>query len=280
MILKIIETFLDSSSIQQFFVQGGRHAVDGMLSKVATTCKTSSKLSEVDEKFIVWCVRTWGIMSACIFRNNEEVQTGMLSGEIPYEWVAYSVEKAQLLMQAWYYILRYFSQWDEKGTLLFVHQHIMRAVKLCEDLLACEIQEERIISTWVDIFQFSGALPGDADTPNPTFVHLILKVAREKKSESDYAFLTVARMYPPLLELVEEQVGKLEFCAHPECEVSNLLHGQLKRCALCMEVMYCGREHQVAHWKAGHKQDCQRRIIGADAATAELPSAPANGTQI
>lgn len=28
------------------------------------------------------------------------------------------------------------------------------------------------------------------------------------------------------------------------------------RCAQCGVTVYCGREHQVQHWKDGHKQQC------------------------
>ena len=33
----------------------------------------------------------------------------------------------------------------------------------------------------------------------------------------------------------------------------------LKACSGCSIVLYCGRDCQVAHWKAGHKKDCKAR---------------------
>lgn len=101
--------------------------------------------------------------------------------------------------------------------------------------------------------------PPDAENPNPTFIQYVLQVARERNCDIDPDVLPIARRFRPLMALVEEQVGKVEFCAYPQCLVSNFLRGRLKRCERCMRVWYCGRDHQVAHWKSEHKQNCQRR---------------------
>ena len=44
-------------------------------------------------------------------------------------------------------------------------------------------------------------------------------------------------------------------CAH--CAVQNLSGTSLKLCARCGIVSYCGRDCQIAHWKAGHKKSCK-----------------------
>ena len=36
--------------------------------------------------------------------------------------------------------------------------------------------------------------------------------------------------------------------------------GKLSGCSGCHVAKYCGRECQVAHWKAGHKTDCKELL--------------------
>ena len=48
--------------------------------------------------------------------------------------------------------------------------------------------------------------------------------------------------------------------------------GKLLMCASCGVAKYCGRECQVAHWKAGHNAECkvlaaERKGRGATAPT-------------
>ena len=51
-------------------------------------------------------------------------------------------------------------------------------------------------------------------------------------------------------------------CALPSCsEVAK------QKCAACMSLGYCSREHQRSHWKS-HKKECQR-IVKAAAAPGE-----------
>jgi hypothetical protein len=40
------------------------------------------------------------------------------------------------------------------------------------------------------------------------------------------------------------------------CARCGIVAADLKACVRCKAVVYCGRACQVAHWKAGHKQDC------------------------
>jgi hypothetical protein len=56
--------------------------------------------------------------------------------------------------------------------------------------------------------------------------------------------------------------GNLDECSNPECGGIGP-----KRCSRCKQVRYCGRECQLAHWKA-HKADCKRwsaELTAADA---------------
>lgn len=31
-------------------------------------------------------------------------------------------------------------------------------------------------------------------------------------------------------------------------------------CSKCKQTYYCSKEHQVLHWKSGHKQKCQTEV--------------------
>lgn len=56
----------------------------------------------------------------------------------------------------------------------------------------------------------------------------------------------------PSIQAIEEQMKeRLSQCAKDGCsEVAHML------CSKCQLVVYCGREHQVEHWKDGHKRRC------------------------
>jgi hypothetical protein len=43
------------------------------------------------------------------------------------------------------------------------------------------------------------------------------------------------------------------------CAYCGEVFAETKRCSLCKKVSYCSREHQKAHWKAVHKQECAGR---------------------
>jgi hypothetical protein len=48
-------------------------------------------------------------------------------------------------------------------------------------------------------------------------------------------------------------------CSYPGCcNLEGRSEAELRvlRCAGCKGVSYCCREHQAAHWKAGHKEEC------------------------
>lgn len=48
-------------------------------------------------------------------------------------------------------------------------------------------------------------------------------------------------------------------CAHPGCMVSAAPNVHLLKCGACKEVRYCSKEHQVEHFKSGHKHLCKGR---------------------
>lgn len=46
-------------------------------------------------------------------------------------------------------------------------------------------------------------------------------------------------------------------CALPGCGAAHEVEGAVLRCCTrCRTAWYCGKEHQAAHWKAGHKRAC------------------------
>ena len=50
-------------------------------------------------------------------------------------------------------------------------------------------------------------------------------------------------------------------CTHCGASAADLARDdrKLRRCSRCQRVRYCGRECQRAHWRAGHKAECQAR---------------------
>ena len=58
-------------------------------------------------------------------------------------------------------------------------------------------------------------------------------------------------------------------CSHPGCGqqigVSEAAGAGLMRCTKCRQKVYCSKACQVAGWKGGHKQECERLREGAEA---------------
>ena len=52
-------------------------------------------------------------------------------------------------------------------------------------------------------------------------------------------------------------------CSHPGCGqligVSEAAAAGLMRCTKCRQKLYCSKACQVAGWKGGHKQECERQ---------------------
>ncbi|KAG2493689.1 hypothetical protein HYH03_008203 [Edaphochlamys debaryana] len=106
--------------------------------------------------------------------------------------------------------------------------------------------------------------------------HIARERARRAGSEPgqdaplpDVAALVAAPLPPPLaVPLAEAALRELRVCAYPGC----LSYGgrseaglTLKLCARCKCVRYCGAACQTAHWKAGHKEECQAAAAAAGA---------------
>ena len=57
-----------------------------------------------------------------------------------------------------------------------------------------------------------------------------------------------------------KEVAQLESQMQGHCancnKKSDCFPEQLKHCAKCKSVWYCGRKCQLEHWKDGHKIDC------------------------
>ncbi len=50
-------------------------------------------------------------------------------------------------------------------------------------------------------------------------------------------------------------------CWNPECPTfsgASEADVPMERCAACKQARYGGRACQVAHWKAGHKEECSK----------------------
>ncbi|KAG2493676.1 hypothetical protein HYH03_008190 [Edaphochlamys debaryana] len=84
---------------------------------------------------------------------------------------------------------------------------------------------------------------------------------------SEVAALVAAPLPPPLaVPLAEAVLRELRVCAYPGC-LSYGGRGEaglsLKQCSRCKCVRYCGAACQKAHWKAGHKAECQEAAAAA-----------------
>ena len=53
-------------------------------------------------------------------------------------------------------------------------------------------------------------------------------------------------------------------CAH--CGATEPVRGDFQACGRCRRAFYCSREHQRAHWRAGHKAACCDAASGSQAA--------------
>ena len=58
------------------------------------------------------------------------------------------------------------------------------------------------------------------------------------------------------LLLSQKAQGRLRACALASCAAREAHEAQFKKCAACLTVCYCCREHQVADWPA-HKVACK-----------------------
>ena len=88
-------------------------------------------------------------------------------------------------------------------------------------------------------------VPGQSPVPEALFWHRQYS-SKSSKKEPD--------MNDPLVRL-ERVIHK--HCAH--CR-ANLPEGKRSCCVECKAAYYCNRDCQMAHWKAGHKKDCVKKL--------------------
>ena len=72
--------------------------------------------------------------------------------------------------------------------------------------------------------------------------------------------LKQARLYQARASSADTPVSPSDaqgVCAH--CAAQAPSGTSLKSCSRCGIVLYCGRDCQLAHWKAGHKRSCKTR---------------------
>ena len=65
-------------------------------------------------------------------------------------------------------------------------------------------------------------------------------------------------------ELLDMPSANTRCCALPACNAPELRASAFRRCAACMKVVYCCKEHQVADWPR-HKPACKAARAGAAA---------------
>lgn len=82
------------------------------------------------------------------------------------------------------------------------------------------------------------------------------KMCREIEKESNQK---VADHFGVSVEEVQNSGSKmnLQHCAN--CKKMESVLGEFKRCIQCKTVVYCGRDCQKEHWKAGHKKACVKK---------------------
>jgi hypothetical protein len=61
----------------------------------------------------------------------------------------------------------------------------------------------------------------------------------------------------PLMRVLNAKSSDNNSYVGRPCARCGQLFAKLKRCTRCKDVSYCSRECQVAHWKAGHKEECK-----------------------
>ena len=69
----------------------------------------------------------------------------------------------------------------------------------------------------------------------------------------------------------------LRACSAPSCSGREIWPGEFRVCGRCRSAAYCGKEHQVAHWRSGHKQECAALAAAAPAAEGAAEEAKAEG---
>ena len=86
---------------------------------------------------------------------------------------------------------------------------------------------------------------GVAANPNRAY-HLCRRASKQGHAEAT-----------ALLPSLRAACAPME-CHAPECSTFEAVYGDFQICGGCRQAKYCGLACQRAHWRAGHKEECQR----------------------
>ena len=76
--------------------------------------------------------------------------------------------------------------------------------------------------------------------------------------ESNCVFLTCPFRLPAMTRDRQSNTRILDRKSCSNCQKEELVTREYKCCTRCKVACYCGKECQTAHWKAGHKQQCEK----------------------
>ncbi|XP_077977699.1 uncharacterized protein LOC144433265 [Glandiceps talaboti] len=120
----------------------------------------------------------------------------------------------------------------------------------------------------VDYRNTNGAIPlhGAALQGNTECVKLLLKHGADPKAMDHDGKtpldLCDAEETKKVIYKANKKADKAKEKSDAHCAWCGEGHDDLKKCARCHSVMYCGRDCQVRHWKeGGHKNDCKGHIL-------------------
>lgn len=256
--------FLCTHPLGRIVRAGGRHTLDTLLHKVAAVSKvTMSNPCQVLTKIIDSCaITSTACCSVLSTRQNE-----LIEGGLSFTDVYYNTEQAVHIMESWYAVYVYL--WTTPSSdHEAIFSHIAHVLWFCASSYP-QTDHTHADSNGIVAGEFEAMLCNvftlkassvDDPTKDCTFVEFLLKLAVQLECESHSSYIfQLAYKYPALKAVVEECVGKYNYCAHPDCIVSSFVHGALKNCARCRSpsVWYCSKEHQIAHWPE-HKLVCER----------------------
>ena len=99
-----------------------------------------------------------------------------------------------------------------------------------------------------------------------------------KRALDDAAKVAALSSMPPgipreLRENVLEGAREALVCGAERCSRAECTKAGTNRCSKCRSVRYCGRECQLADWRAGHKRECGRLANGLSQTSASVSAA-------
>ena len=81
----------------------------------------------------------------------------------------------------------------------------------------------------------------------------------------DFSFENISAIFERQTKIVvdktERKIEKLTTATCASCGKADSFEQALKKCARCMNVMYCSKKCQGEHWEAGHKALCKKATI-------------------